>query len=117
MRITLRTIWSPSGVGDLYLDQFPAVVGRGDDCNFSVPLGFISRRHCRFFQRDGKVLVQDLESLNGTFVNNCLATFPTPIYDGDEVRLGPMSYRVTFLQDYNPPTQRLGAAASEGTRS
>jgi pSer/pThr/pTyr-binding forkhead associated (FHA) protein len=93
------------------------VVGRGNDCNFSVPLGFISRRHCQFIERNGEVLVQDLESLNGTYVNCELAIFPIPIHDGDEVRLGPMSYRVTYLDDHAPATQRLGPASSEATMS
>jgi pSer/pThr/pTyr-binding forkhead associated (FHA) protein len=99
MRIQLRN-GSPSPcVGDLCLDRFPAVIGRADDCNISIPVGFISRQHCRFIRRDDEVLVQDLESLNGTFVNGRLASFPTPIHNGDELRVGPLPFRVAFLAD------------------
>ncbi len=116
MRIRLRTTWSSPGATDLYLDRFPAVMGRSPECNIPVELGFVSRHHCQFLLRNGQILVQDLESLNGTFVNNCLATFPTPIRSGDEIRLGPMGYRVTFVPLQDSRTQPSLAAPSEVTR-
>jgi pSer/pThr/pTyr-binding forkhead associated (FHA) protein len=113
MRIHLQTTWAPAGTGDLYLDQFPCVVGRGEDCNFTLPVGFISRRHCRFIRRDGHVFVQDLESLNGTFVNGSLAVVPTPLRHGDELRMGPMSFRVLVVAADDAGTLCLDATSSE----
>jgi pSer/pThr/pTyr-binding forkhead associated (FHA) protein len=118
VKIRLQTTWSPAGANDLYLDQFPAVVGRAEHCNISVPLGFISRRHCQFIRReDGQVIVQDLESLNGTFVNGSQITRPTPIRHGDEVRLGPMSFRVVILSGDDISTMCVRSSSSEMTVS
>lgn len=45
------------------------VIGRREDCDFRIPLGEISRKHCRLI-KDGKTLkVEDLGSSNGTFHN------------------------------------------------
>jgi pSer/pThr/pTyr-binding forkhead associated (FHA) protein len=95
MKIRLRNAWLPYDVGEVRLDNFPAILGRGSTCDISVPVEFISRRHCRFVRRGDEVLVQDLASLNGTFVNERPAGCPTPIRPGDRLRLGPMSFRVS----------------------
>jgi pSer/pThr/pTyr-binding forkhead associated (FHA) protein len=98
MKVRLVSAWGSGSTPSLCLDHFPVVVGRGNECDISVPLGFISRRHCRFVCQGDEVLVRDLESLNGTFVNGNPTPVLTPIYHGDEVRLGPLAYRVLILE-------------------
>ncbi len=45
------------------------VVGRREDCDFRIPLGEISRKHCRL-TKDGETLrIEDLGSSNGTYHN------------------------------------------------
>jgi predicted component of type VI protein secretion system len=45
------------------------VVGRREDCEFRIPLGEISRKHCRLI-KDGETLrIEDLGSSNGTYHN------------------------------------------------
>jgi hypothetical protein len=47
-----------------------SIVGRGQsDADVIVDDESVSRRHARFFYRDGNLMVEDLRSLNGTFVN------------------------------------------------
>jgi len=99
VRIRLENTCPSPLVGDLYLDRLPLVLGRTNDCNIALPVTFISRRHCQFFRRGDEVLVQDLESLNGTFVNGCRVEVPTVIHHGDELRLGPLPFRVNFIAD------------------
>jgi predicted component of type VI protein secretion system len=113
MKVWLRNNCPSHDRGDICIQAFPAVVGRGGGCDISVPVGFISRRHCRFIRRGEDVLVQDLESLNGTFVNGRLANLPTLLHHGDEVRLGPMGYRVAVLAGHDSGTMLLGQTSSE----
>ncbi len=50
--------------------EHPSItVGREPDNDVSVPLGQVSRRHCRIFQRQGSYVLVDV-SLNGTYVLN-----------------------------------------------
>jgi len=48
---------------------FSCVIGRADDCEFRIEEVGVSRRHCRVFERDGGVFVEDLHSANGTFIS------------------------------------------------
>lgn len=50
----------------------------------------ISRRHARISRRGNQVFLEDLNSLNGTFLNanRLVPELPYPIKDGDEVQLG-----------------------------
>ncbi len=50
----------------------------------------VSRRHARISRRGGEAFVEDLNSLNGTFLNasRLVPELPYPIKDGDELQLG-----------------------------
>jgi pSer/pThr/pTyr-binding forkhead associated (FHA) protein len=45
------------------------VVGRREDCDFRIPLGEISRKHCRLIKDQDALRLEDLGSSNGTFHN------------------------------------------------
>lgn len=57
--------------------------------------------------------MQDLGSMNGTFVNGQPASVPTPLHDGDELRLGPMSFRVGVVDGRDSGTLLIGSIPSE----
>jgi hypothetical protein len=50
----------------------------------------VSRRHARISRREDQVFIEDLNSLNGTFLNatRLVPELPYPIKDGDQVQLG-----------------------------
>lgn len=48
----------------------------------------VSRRHARLRLDDGKAVLEDLGSANGTFVNDRQVHGPMPVTPGDEVLLG-----------------------------
>ena len=52
--------------------------------------GGVGRRHVRLFLRDDQLMVEDQDSVNGTFLNRqkLNAFQPKPLHDGDELRLG-----------------------------
>lgn len=45
------------------------VFGRQADCDVCIPIDEISRRHARIRPANGGVLVEDLDSANGTYIN------------------------------------------------
>jgi diguanylate cyclase (GGDEF)-like protein len=74
------------------LEKEMIILGRGDDCDITVQDFSVSRRHVRFdLDLDG-YLVTDLESTNGTYVNDTPAK-STPLNDGDYLRVGNCLYR------------------------
>ncbi len=58
----------------------------------------VSRRHAKITRRGNEVLVEDLGSVNGTFVNGKRLTpyLPHPLRSGDELQLGKLALKVSF---------------------
>ncbi len=50
----------------------------------------VSRRHARISRQDDQVFIEDLDSLNGTFLNaqRLVPQVPYPLQDGDQIQLG-----------------------------
>lgn len=75
--------------GDRFeLTEEPLVVGRSDDVDFPLDDRGVSRRHLRFYAKEGNYVVEDLDSSNGTYLNGDRLTRPTPLKEGDTVGLG-----------------------------
>lgn len=64
-----------------------AIVGRHSDADFRLAYPDVSRQHCRLAFEDGQWRLHDLQSLNGTFVNN-IPAIDTTLYAGDCIRIG-----------------------------
>jgi diguanylate cyclase (GGDEF)-like protein len=64
------------------------VVGRGEEAHLRIVDDGVSRRHARFLLTGDKVVVEDLGSRNGTFVNEVRVLTPVQLREGDRIRLG-----------------------------
>ena len=63
-------------------------IGRADDAAVHLPDPRVSRRHAMVEQVGEAYHITDLESANGTFVNDRRITEPTPLRPGDTIRIG-----------------------------
>ena len=67
------------------------VIGRREDCDLRIPLGEVSRKHCRIV-RDGDTLkLEDLGSSNGTFLNGQRVQ-EAMLSPGDTIQVGPVVF-------------------------
>ena len=69
------------------------VVGR-EDAGITLDDPEVSRRHAIVRVRDVGVEIEDLSSLNGTFVNGRRIAAPTSLARGDEITVGMTSFEV-----------------------
>ena len=69
------------------LDGESLLIGRGSDCDIVVDLDSVSRRHAKIERRSDNILVCDLQSTNGTYVNE-LQVEEHALSDGDQVKIG-----------------------------
>lgn len=76
------------------LDQDVTTAGRSTHSDIFLDDITVSRHHVRFVRRDGRVIVEDQGSLNGTYVNRTLVDGSAILRDGDEVQIG--KFRMTF---------------------
>ena len=90
------------------------IVGRGETGpgNLSGDAE-ISRRHARFTRSDeGHVVVEDLGSTNGTYVNGRRVSAPTVLANGDEIKLGQTVVRF----DGGPDQTRVATPVQDKTQ-
>jgi pSer/pThr/pTyr-binding forkhead associated (FHA) protein len=64
------------------------IIGSDPNCDIVIDLPIVSGNHCSVLRRKGVVLLRDLRSTNGTFVNFHRVTHPTKIYPSDLIVLG-----------------------------
>ncbi len=81
----------------LTINRRVAVIGRRKGkCAVRVPEPEVSRRHCRLVQTDGFVVIEDLGSINGTYLNGERVTRPCAVRPGDAVEVGPLRFIVGY---------------------
>ncbi len=64
------------------------ILGRGDAAEIRLEDPFASSRHARIYEQGNSVVVEDLGSTNGTYLNEELLETPRPLHPGDRVRIG-----------------------------
>jgi pilus assembly protein CpaF len=90
-------------------------VGRVQGNDIMLPKGNVSKRHARLLYRDGRFIVTDLNSTNGTYVNRRRIAQATIVREGDRIYVGDFVLRV------EPPADREASisyeTSSAGTRA
>jgi pSer/pThr/pTyr-binding forkhead associated (FHA) protein len=84
---------------EIVLDQFPYVLGRHQECNHTLFSRQVSRRHCQFFRRGEQILVEDLNSYNGTFLNDNEVRNAEQVRDGDLLIIHPYRFLCRLEHD------------------
>jgi pSer/pThr/pTyr-binding forkhead associated (FHA) protein len=77
---------------DLKVDK--TTIGRVDDNTFPIAEASVSSHHCEVFLRGEQVVVNDLNSTNGTFINGERLTGEAPLKPGQILRLGTIEMRL-----------------------
>jgi len=67
------------------------VIGRREDCDFRIPLGEVSRKHCRLIKDGNSLRLEDLGSSNGTFRNGERVQ-EAELNPGDTLQVGPVIF-------------------------
>ncbi len=92
----LLVVLKGPGVGARYLlHDAHSVAGRDPDSDIFLDDITVSRPHASFTRDQGSFLIEDLGSLNGTYVNRQLLKTPTLLRNGDEVQIG--KYRMVIF--------------------
>jgi pSer/pThr/pTyr-binding forkhead associated (FHA) protein len=108
--LPLRLLLQPGGLC-VELTRANTLLGRHSEADVRLALPDVSRRHCRFLFREGAWRVIDLNSLNGTYVNEqrLQEAFLT---SGDRVRVGGLTFLVEVAAAPVGPSPTDEASAS-----
>lgn len=83
-------------------EQLPATIGRSENATVRLVTDhWASRKHCTIEISDGKLVVRDLDSVNGTFVNG-QRIHQACLERGDKLEIGLHAFQVTdvAIADY-----------------
>src|SRR6476469_1953641 len=69
-------------------------VGRVQGNDLMLPKGNVSKHHARLLYRDGRFIVTDLKSTNGTYVNGRKISQATIVREGDKIYIGDFVLRI-----------------------
>ncbi len=83
--------------GMIYDVDGDLVLGRGEQAEIRLEDPFASSRHARIFEQGNAVVIEDLGSTNGTYLNEEVLQTPRPLHPGDRVRIGDSEF--TFEVD------------------
>jgi pSer/pThr/pTyr-binding forkhead associated (FHA) protein len=74
--------------GMIYDLDEAVVLGRGDQAEIRLEDPFASSRHAHVYRQGNILVIEDLRSTNGTYLNEELLETPRPLHPGDSVRIG-----------------------------
>jgi pSer/pThr/pTyr-binding forkhead associated (FHA) protein len=74
--------------GMIYDLEGDIVLGRGERAEIRLEDPFASSRHAHVYEQGNIVVIEDLDSTNGTYLNEELLQTPRPLHPGDRVRIG-----------------------------
>jgi pilus assembly protein CpaF len=93
------------------------VVGRSPNSAIWLDAGSVSREHAHIIVANGRAVVEDRRSTNGTFVNGERIAAPHPVMDGNTVTFG--SEETVFREwseNAAPATEPVRSAARPTAR-
>ena len=80
--------------GEAFALAEPMTLGRAADNTITLPDTYASAYHARLDQRDGEWWLTDLDSRNGTRLNDVPIGKPVPLADGDVIGIGEMKLKI-----------------------
>ncbi len=82
----------------IYINQNYLVIGRGNDAGFCLKNSSISRMHAKIYELQNQLVIEDMGSTNGTFVNNYPVKegYPAVVFPGDVIRFGSEEYQIVY---------------------
>ena len=94
MKVRLVSVGGDVKASEIAL-QLPTLVGRGREATLTLPHPLVSRRHCELYERDGKLWVRDLGSLNGTYVGSQQVK-DAEVPPGELLTVATLNFRVVY---------------------
>src|SRR4026209_2491925 len=95
----------------LDFDKPEITIGRVQGNDVILPKGNVSKRHARIVLKDGKFIIVDLKSTNGTYVNGRKITSQLVVKDSDKIYIG------DFIVGFDEAADGAGDQQSETTTS
>jgi predicted component of type VI protein secretion system len=94
MQVKLKLLKGSHAGKEIKVPAPKCLIGRNDDCHLKPQSEAVSRRHCVIITTNSEVMIRDLNSRNGTYVNGEKITGDTVLLNGDQVKVGPLEFEM-----------------------
>jgi pSer/pThr/pTyr-binding forkhead associated (FHA) protein len=108
------TVITPQG--DLELEAGSLLIGRLQECDVNLPDTLVSRMHARISVQHDSVVVEDLHSTNGVYVNGLRVTHSAVLREGDRILIGTTEISLFESRDSSLMRVRAARAVSSSPR-
>ncbi|MCC6606110.1 MAG: FHA domain-containing protein [Anaerolineae bacterium] len=105
------------------IDSEQFLIGRGSDCDIVLPERQVSRHHVKIMQENGRYILHDLGSRNGTHLNGTVFEGQIQLQDGDEISIA-LAVKLVFVGTdatipltFEPPTAEGNLTIDEAQRA
>lgn len=123
MRVKLRVNSGTHAGRQIEVTSEKFLIGRSDSCQLRPKSESVSRKHCVLVMKEGRLLLQDLNSRNGTFIND--KRLPPDkakvLKDADVLRVGKLTFLVEIEHGLQaakkPPVQSVADAAARSANA
>jgi len=96
MQVMLRVVGGKHNGREIKLAGPKFIIGRGEGSHLRPSSDLVSRQHCGITIDEGRVIVEDMGSRNGTFVNGEQLTKPHEARSGDTLRVGRLQFELVL---------------------
>lgn len=96
MQVVLKVVGGKNDGREIKIAVPRFIIGRGDTAHLRPSSDLVSREHCEILVGDGKVILNDLKSRNGTFVNGKPLEQKHVAKSGDSLRVGRLQFEVVI---------------------
>ncbi len=99
--------------GQQWIIDGTLVIGRDADCDIVIPDRQVSRQHARITKGNNGVILEDLGSKNGTFLNNQVLSEPVRLVEADEIAIALTQTFLFLSSDATMPLSDLPPELSQ----
>lgn len=87
-QLSVSVRYESNGVTETVKLVPPCIIGRDYECLLRLTDMKVSQQHAKVYLENGTVIIEDLNSMNGTYVNGEKINEPVELLSGDEVIVG-----------------------------
>jgi pSer/pThr/pTyr-binding forkhead associated (FHA) protein len=98
MRVKLKVLVGSGAGKEIPVPVSRFLIGRADDCHMRPKSDAISRNHCAILVKEDGVVIRDLNSRNGTFVNGERIQGDCELKAGDKIGIGKLEFEAVIKE-------------------
>lgn len=98
MQVRLKVMQGSNLGKEVKIPAPKCIIGREEGCHLRPQTDAVSRRHCVIITTENEVVVRDLNSRNGTYVNDERVAEEAVLLHGDVLRVGPLQFEMIIEQ-------------------